>query len=134
MRAYSLDLRERIVAAVEQGHSVRSVAQRFAVSPATVSRYVHYKQQRDTLAPKKSPGSRQRLDAATVAALVAQVAEKPDQTLSELHAWLTELYPNARVSRATVHRALVRAGLTYKKRHWSLPNAMTRSEPPGERL
>jgi len=131
MKAYSVDLRERIVAAAGQGHSVRTVARQFSVSPATVSRYVHYKQQRHTLAPKKSPGSKQRLDAATVAALVAQVERKPDQTITELHAWLKEHYPDTAVSRATVHRALVRAGLTYKKEHW-LPASETRiSGPPG---
>jgi transposase len=132
MKAYSVDLRERIVAAAQQGDSVRDVALRFAVSPATVSRYVHHKQRRGTLAPKTSPGSRQRLDAATVAALVTQVAHKPDQTVRELHAWLEERHPDVRVSRATIHRTLVRSGLTYKKRRWSLPNAMTRSGPPGE--
>lgn len=131
MRAYSVDLRERIIAAVEQGHSMRSVAQRFDVSPASVSRYVQHQQQRQTLAPKKFPGRRQRLDAATVAALIAQVEHKPDQTLSELQEWLTQHYPEVRVSRTTVHRALVRAGLTYKKKRWSLPSVMRTSEPPG---
>jgi len=38
-RAYSLDLRERVVAAVEAGHSCRSVAQTFMVSVASVVKW-----------------------------------------------------------------------------------------------
>jgi transposase len=132
MRAYSVDLRERIVAATEQGGSLRSIAQRFRVSAATVCRYTRQKRLRQTLAPKPSPGSKPHLGSATTAALVARVQEKPDRTVSELHAWLTEHYPDVPVSRATVHRALVRAGLTYKKRRWSPPSATTRSGPLGE--
>jgi len=133
MKAYSVDLRERIVAAAEQGHSLRSVAQLFSVSAATVSRYACQKRLRQTLAPKPSPGSKQRLGTATTAALVAQVEAKQDQTVTELHAWLKEHYPDVPVSRATVHRTLTRAGLTYKKRHWSLSSATTRSGLPGGR-
>ena len=39
MKAYSLDLRERIVAALEEGASVVSVAQRFSVGERTVRTY-----------------------------------------------------------------------------------------------
>lgn len=131
MRAYSVDLRERVVAAAEQGGSLRSIAQRFSISAATVSRYARQKRVCQTLAPKPSPGSKPRLGAVTIAALVTQVEAKQDQTVSELHAWLKERHPDVPVSRATVHRALVRAGLTYKKRRWSLSSATTRSEPPG---
>ena len=44
MRAYSVDLRERIVTAVQNGQTRQSVAQRFAVSPMTVRRYVNQHQ------------------------------------------------------------------------------------------
>jgi transposase len=134
MRPYSVDLRERIAAAAaEPGHSVRTIAQQFSVSAATVSRYSRQKQQQQSLAPKRAPGAKRRLDTVTLAALIHQVEQKPDQTVTELHAWLQQQHPDVRVSRATVHRALIRAGLTYKKRHWSLPSEMNKSARTGER-
>jgi putative transposase len=134
MRAYSVDLRERIAAAAEQENSsVRAVARQFGVSAATVSRYARQKRQQQTLAPKRPPGGKRRLEEATLAALLQQVEQQPDQTLTELHAWLGQHYPAVSVSRATVHRALVGAGLTYKKRRWSPPSEMRRSAPPGGR-
>ena len=134
MRPYSVDLRERIAAAAAQpGHSVRSIARQFSVSAATVSRYARQKRQQQTLAPKRRPGGKRRLDEATLAALIRQVEQQPDQTITELHAWLGQQHPRLTVSRATVHRALIRAGLTYKKRRWSLPSEMKKSAQPGEK-
>jgi len=124
MRAYSVDLRERIVAAAKTGHSLRTVAQQFSVSAASVSRYIQQQKQRQTLAPKLPPGAKQRLSGEVLAALLCQVEQHPDQTVTELHQWLQMVHPATRVSRATVHRALVRAGITYKKSRWSPVNAM----------
>ena len=65
MQAYSLDLRHRIVLAVQQrGLTQQQAAQRFEVSPATVSRYLKRAQQSDDLAPKKPPGKPARLSQA----------------------------------------------------------------------
>lgn len=133
MRAYSLDLRERIVAAVREGHSLRTVARRFAVSAASVSRYGSRLERAHTLAPRPVPGARPRLGAATLSALQEHVQQRPDTTVTELHAWLRQEHPAAgtSVSRATVHRALIRAGFTYKKSRWSPPNETRPSAPPG---
>ncbi len=52
MRAYSLDLRERIVAARQEGQSEKQVADRFGVSEATVTRYHRLARQQKPLAAK----------------------------------------------------------------------------------
>lgn len=132
MRAYSLDLRERIVTAVEQGNSLRTVAQRFAVSAATVSRYVHRKHHQ-TLPPKPQPGAKPRLTPTVIQALLQNVEQQPDQTITELHHWLQQEHPDVPISRATVHRALRKAGFTHKKSHWLLPSETKKSALPGEK-
>lgn len=132
MRAYSVDLRSRIVAAVQEGHSLRSVAVRFSVSAASVSRYVAQHQRQQSLAPKPSPGAKRRLDGAVLSALLERLSDKPDQTLEQLHRWLKDEHPANSVSRATLHRTLLRAGLTYKKSHWLPQSEMKPSALPGE--
>jgi len=69
MKAYGMDLRERIVRAVEQGMS-------------TVQRYVRLGRG-GSLAAKASPGRSRLRAAAGAAALRAQVAAHPDATLAE---------------------------------------------------
>lgn len=56
MRAYSLDLRTRILSALDAGQPVAVVAERFAVSGRTVRRYRQQWQQRGSLQERTSPG------------------------------------------------------------------------------
>jgi len=56
--AYSLDLREQVVAWVEQGHSVEETAALFQVSPATIYRW----RQRPSLARTVVAQRRRKLD------------------------------------------------------------------------
>jgi transposase len=58
MKPYSLDLRERVVSAIEKGDSsFRKVAQRFAVSKSCVERWVIQKRKEGHLVPRKQGGS-----------------------------------------------------------------------------
>lgn len=130
MRPYSVDLRERIVQAVNGGASVRSVAQRFAVSAPTVSRYVALHRKEVSLQPRTAPGAKKRLSPDQLTALENALQDqpvwggpKPDATLPERRLWL-EREQGVCVSVSTenakhlsgVHRALVGLGYTYKKR------------------
>jgi transposase len=87
MRAYSMDLRERIVAAVDAGLTQRQAAARFEVSLRTVERYVSRRRVTGSLAPTEQrhgpePAQRRqlqawlpgRLDAAADATLAEHVA------------------------------------------------------------
>ena len=51
MRAYSQDLRERLVQAVAEGQPMSTVARRFLVSTITVKRLVQLQQQTGSVAP-----------------------------------------------------------------------------------
>src|SRR6266513_1860403 len=85
MRAYSNDLRERIVAAVERGElSLRQLAHLFAVSLSCIVRLLQRQRQTGSVQPKPQPGAARKLDAAAEARLGALVQEQPDATLAEL--------------------------------------------------
>lgn len=73
MRAYSDDLRQRILRAVDQGHRQAEIAAAFQVSLATIGRYL--KQRRDTgrLSVKPIPGRPPTKRTALEAALPAQL-------------------------------------------------------------
>jgi len=134
MRPYSVDLRQRILAAVQEGHSFRNVAERFAVSAASVCRYTNQHKRTQTLTPKPIPGAKRKLDAALLASLQQRVEQKSDETLAQLHQWLLQQHPAVCISQASVYRALVRCGFTYKKSRWLLVSETNRSEKPGARL
>ena len=63
MRAYSVDLRTKIVQSViKMGVSKSETARRFGVNRSTVARYLKRLDESGSLAPKKAPGSRSKLD------------------------------------------------------------------------
>jgi transposase len=83
MKPYSIDLRERVVSAIEKGDSsFRKVAQRFAVSKNCVERWVIQKRTEGHVVPRKQGGS---VSAAMEhkAQLLALVEKQPDATLAE---------------------------------------------------
>ena len=73
MRAYSTDLRERIVRAVGQGRPQREAARQFGVAACTVRRYVRQQQQTGELSPKAIPGGPRRIRVEQEAALRAHL-------------------------------------------------------------
>src|SRR5215211_1022141 len=103
MRPYSLDLRERIVRAVDAGATQAAVAEAFSVGRATVQRYVAQRR-RGSLAPRPIPGRAARIGPAQVPALRAQVEASPDATLAEHCARWAGAH-GVRVSIATMQRA-----------------------------
>jgi transposase len=113
MRAYSNDLRERIVAAVERGeHTIRQVARLFSVSLSCVVRLLQHKRRTGSVQPKPHAGVPPRkLDAAAEARLLELVAAQPDATLAELRDRL-----GIRCSLMTIARALQRHEITRKKK------------------
>ena len=116
-RPYSTDLRQRIVAYVEAGHSCRAAARLFAVSASTAVRLAAAQRERGDLAPKpqgRAPGTAGKL-AAHRAFLLEVIRAEPDITLKELAGALAEAH-GLRVQLSSLHRALRRAGYSYKKR------------------
>ncbi len=130
MKAYSLDLRQRVVQAVDDGCTAEEAAALFEISPATVRRYLSQRRQAGTLAPTTSPGRPRLISAAEETALQAQVAERPDGFLEE-HCLLWQQRMGWAVSMATMCRALARLRLPRKKRPFTLKNKTQKSAPPG---
>ena len=121
MKAYSLDLRERVVAGVAAGQSRQDVARRFSVGRATVQRWVVQQATEGSLAPKTSPGRRRKIGLADEPALNAQVGGTPDATLAE-HCAAWEAAKGVRVSPTTMHHTLDRLGWRRKKRPCAPPS------------
>src|SRR5829696_2283912 len=115
MKAYSLDLRERVVAAVAAGQSRQDGARRFAVGRSTVQRWVVQQATAGSLTPKQSPGRRRKIGRTDEPALNAQVGATPDATLAE-HCAAWEAHRGVRVSVTTMHHALDRLGWRRKKK------------------
>jgi transposase len=115
MKAYSLDLRTRVVHAVGAGQRRADVAQRFQVGLATVQRWVSQQAATGSLAPKPIPGRPRRIGPAEQAALRAQVTAQPDATLAEHCAQWAQAQGVA-LSQATMCRALRQLGWSRKKR------------------
>src|ERR687886_2567223 len=117
-RAYSADLRERVLTAGERREGTQAVlARRFSVSEATVENWLRQARQEGRRAPKPHAGGpRPRLTADTLAVLRALVLEENAATLAE-YADRLAARTGVRVSPPVLCRALQRLGLPRKKRH-----------------
>lgn len=85
MNAYSQDLRERVIAAVEAGQQARAeIAETFEVSESTIDKWM--KRWRDTGSVAALPfaGGRQRALKECTNVIRAEVKRQPDVTLDEL--------------------------------------------------
>ena len=113
-KALSVDLRERVIAAVESGVSGRQVALRFAVSPSSVSRWRGKLVQEGEITPKRQGGDRRsgRIEAYAELILNA-VTAAPDITLAELQAMLKD--KGLTVGIGSIWRFFDRRKITLKK-------------------
>ena len=112
--ALSVDLRERVVAAIEAGASRRQAAKRFGVGAASAIRWHERFRQDGRIAPRPMGGDRnsQRLEAQ--AALILRIHEEhPLSFLRELSDRLSER--GVRVSTSSRSRFFARHGITRKK-------------------
>ena len=130
MNGYSVDLRRRIVSAVESGVSKAQAARTFSVSLSSVKRYVEKAHRGESLTPKKRPGSAPRLDEKAMKLLEQDLEERPFATLKERCDYV-EVMTGLSVSRSTVCRAIARIGPTRKKGGESPPNGTSSREQPG---
>ena len=114
-RCLSQDLRERVIGAIEGGLSCRAAAERFGVSAASAIRWRQRFMQSGSAAAKAqgSPNRALKTDAQE-AFLLKKIEEQGDMTLMELQDLLARR--GTSVGIGTLHRFLVRHGLTRKKR------------------
>jgi transposase len=125
-RPYSLDLRERVVAAVEAGQSCRSAAKTFMVSVSSVVKWSQRHRVVGSPAALKMGGHRPYVVARDKDWLLARIVEKPDLTLRAL---LKELADRGMVvSYYALWHFLQHEGVTFKKK----PSRL-RTGPAGRR-
>lgn len=117
MNAYSEDLRKKIVEAVERGMPKIEAARSFGVGISSVKRYVATARQGKSLAPKKRPGSKPRIDQGARRLLEADLEQRPAATLSHRREFLRRV-AGISVSDSTVSRMLKRMGWSRKKDRW----------------
>ncbi len=117
MKAYSLDLRKRVVHAYEQGEgSLSEIAARFGVSAAFVKKMLKRWRSTGDLAPLAHGGGKPRsLSQRHHQLLKRKVREQSDISLAELQSFLDEK-ESVQVHLSTISRALSGLGLPLKKR------------------
>ena len=113
-KAYSDDLRERVVAAMRTGESCRSVAARFGVAPSSVVKWAALARRTGSVSPAKMGGYRRPLLEPHRDWLLDQVRNRPHVTLAVLQGLLAER--GVVVSHDTVWRFLRGCGFSFKKR------------------
>ena len=109
MRAYSTDLRGRVLADCDAGLPTGAVSAKYRVSPAWVRRLKQRRRETGEVVPRRRPPRPKRL-AAHAESLAAPVRERPDATPAELRGRL-----GVAVSLPTLWRALRELRLTLKK-------------------
>ena len=116
-RAYSVDLRERVVAAYHDGEGTYTeLADRYQVGEASVSRWLGLDRRTGSLQPKKPVGRPQTLVSVEGLEFIRECLEAaPDLTMVELSAAYLEEF-GVTVSRATMSRMVnSKLGFTRKK-------------------
>lgn len=128
MRAYSEDLRRKIVEAVQRGMGHSEAARSFGVSLSSVKRYIGTLRKGGSFRPKKHPGSKSKIDERGRRLLESDVEERPTLSLLE-RCRLLEQTSGMRVSESTMSRVLRHLGFSRKKGAWeqvSVTNGLAR--------
>jgi transposase len=124
MRAYSEDLRKKIVAAVERGMSKAQAARTFDVSLSSVKRYSKTAREGGSLEPRKSPGRPRKADKKARILLEKDVEERPAATISQRRRFLEQITATT-LSDSTVRRLMRRLGFSQKNGQWGRWNEMS---------
>ena len=119
----SMDLRSRLLAAVDDGMSCRAAAARFGVAPSTAIRWHAQRRATGDFAPKPQGGDmRSRRVEERAGDILAIWEARKDISLEELRLALVE--EGLAISVAGLHRFFVRRGMTRKKR-LGMPSSKT---------
>jgi transposase len=113
-RAYSLDLRERVVAAVTAGQSCRAVAATFKVSVSSVVKWSQRFRATGSPAARAMGGNRPYALACERDWLLRRLSAEPDITLRALLAELAER--GIKVSYYAVWHFFEHEGISFKKK------------------
>jgi transposase len=120
-RPFSVDLRDRVVAAVDSGLSRRKAADRFGVSISSAIRWTSLRRRSGDVRPKRQGGDKRSARIEAHAPLILDLVEaQRDMTLVELRARLAE--QGIAVAVSTLWRFFDRHRITLKKRPGTRPS------------
>jgi transposase len=127
-KAYSQDLRGRVLAAADDGEPVGRIATLLRVSVSYVSKVLSRRQRtgQTTALPQRCHLPRKL--AALQGAIEDQVTSRPDATIAELRAWLSETH-KVSASTGLMWKTLAALDLTLKKNRSTLPSRTVRTLP-----
>jgi transposase len=115
MKAYSEDLRQKVVQAVQQhGTSKSEAARHFSISLSSVKRYTKLASEGESLTPRKGGGRPPIADDATRKLLEDDIRTRPAATVRERRHFL-ESFAGKSLSESTLRRLLKRMGFSRKK-------------------
>jgi transposase len=114
MSGYSIDLRERVITAWQNGKEQAWIAETFQISVSSIKRYISRFRQTGSVAPTIQQREQPLIKAAQAAAVQAMVDDHPDATL-EVYCVDWEKRTGQRVSDSTMSRALGRFDRPRKK-------------------
>src|SRR5262245_614050 len=119
MKPYPVELRARIVDAVDRGvGALPTIAALLSVSIACVANYLELRQETGSPQPRRTPGGRRpALPAERYPEVRQLLPEQPDLTLEQIRDRL-----RLSCSLAAVCRTLTKLGLTRKKKSCTPPN------------
>lgn len=114
MKSYSLDLRQRIVEARQEGESVTTLAKRFKVSKRTVERYWKRYQDTGKLEGLQRGGYRRALLEGHDQALLEWIRQQPSITLEQMLV-LCQKQLKVTIKKTALFNRLSKLGLSFKK-------------------
>src|SRR5713226_8280725 len=114
MKAYSADLRERVLRAVDQGIARSEIVRVLGVSLATIGRYLKQRRETGHVRPKAIPGRPSKKIRPLQAGMQEQLEACPDATLAQ-HCQYWEQSHGMQVSRWSMSRAITKLNWTRKK-------------------
>ena len=130
MKAYSEDLRQKIVEATQRGVSKAQAARLFNLSLSSVKRYARLAHQGGSLAPGKGSGRPPKIDESAKKLLEKDVQERSVATISERRRFLEHITGES-LSDSTVGRMLKRMGFSQKNGRWGRWNVTSGEERLG---
>jgi transposase len=114
MRAYSQEMRQQVLHAVDEGISRDQIIERFQVSRATIKRYLKQRCETGNVLPRPIPGRPPRKKAALQMGVQELLEAHPEASQREYCQWWEAEYGIA-VSRASMSRAIHGLGWTRKQ-------------------
>jgi transposase len=122
MKAYSEDLRRKVVEALERGLNKCEAARLFGVSLSSVKRFARMAREGHPLKPGKARGRCPKIAENARKLLEADLKERPAATLPQRREFLRRV-AGVSVSDSSVSRMLKRMGWSRKKDRWVPQNA-----------